>query len=281
MACTSTMHRGVKHIRNVLRRRDGPIVTQLTETLPQRWATERLRFTCIFKGGTPDSVENLWQSLSIEPETIVRGKQRPHVTKISTDLGALEFVLRSDRFDWNLSSSDQGKLTEWADLGEPRERLKRFIHLVAGGDRLSFEGDPSRLAVGVVAAWRAPTRETAFEVVQKLLPHYDLAGAYEAQVQINRPRDSKTIPGARINRVGKLHWGEFYRMRIVMTNAKNLIPEHEGTEGAQAAQAAVLLEVDANNVALDSGGIPVEKRRELLNEIVGVTEEFIEKGDVK
>ncbi|MEK7441515.1 MAG: hypothetical protein AAB571_06685 [Chloroflexota bacterium] len=156
-------------------------------------------------------------------------------------------------------------------LGNPFDNLEnaisKFVPIMNKWLESSF--DTMRIGLGSVSLLPAKDKESAY----KQLASYLLAVKLEPDssdflYHINHPRRSKTpVEGLDINRLSK--WMVSLSSEIGLSTAsvrKNF---------------SCLLETDMNTSAQYQGNLPKNHYAAILNELVTLTQEIVEKGDVK
>lgn len=255
--------------------------------LPNTWLCESLRLSALWSA--PDGTESVltWESVVGAAPEVHESQPRQGTTRdagpIADGTSGLELRTAPGRADWLLlptvSSSMQHTPT-FPNIGGIDEALRLFDDLLFEKAAMSY--NVPRFALGLTAMSPAADRKESYAQLIKLLStiHPNLAGASEFQYQINRPRQSKAVPGLTINRLSR--WGSVVLAGITMPP---MTDQHLVVSGmAQAIPSrqihAMRVELDINTGLEQQTPIGPELRLSLIRELAQLAPEILAAGDV-
>ncbi len=183
-----------------------------------------------------------------------------------------------DRVDWALVP-----VTDLPDdISESIPTMGPFPEALSSLQRIALgwlKNPPpvSRLAFGAVLAQPVGDRRSGYLQIAGYLPEVTLDpdGSSDFAYQINRPRDSATIPGLTINRLTKWSVMLFERFRI------NVGKIEVTAKGYTIQESACRLELDINTSQDYRGAFPHELLPQLFQELVALGKEIAERGDIR
>jgi len=246
-----------------------------------KWQVEQLRFTSFNEPESEFSLFDWWENIVGEGPEAELNKPKEHqivhegpykggklVLTRSLNMIDLRFVLPSDR----VPEAVGGVPT----LGLFDDLLPDFLELCK--KLLALEAFPSvtRMAFGSIIDVPVTDRREGYSGLTGFLPDVsiDVSNTRDFAYRINRRRDSGCdVKGLSINRLSK--WA-------VSCFANHTIPL--GTE-AKAQQPPELhyaykLDVDINTCQEFEGELPEDKHAVILDELVSMGQEIMEKGDI-
>ena len=240
------------------------------------WKTRSLRLT-VFLGsdGAAKANDLEWQDLTGEKPENVMNRRDQQAQEGPFLLGRL-FLQKQlpARLDVVYVGSPKAEDSEdpVATLGpfEPAGEIFRGItHKVL--DRV---GSCQRLALGTEMVQPAHTALAAYEILVEHMRSatFRIEGGSEFVYQMNRPRDSKVLPGLLINRLARWNASSWQPVTVELTG-----PIH--AFGGQPRVGAVIT-TDVNTDGERTTPLPGEKVREVFDELRELTVEIRDKGDI-
>lgn len=234
------------------------------------WKFENLRLTAF----TPEVLasnlaDNWWKEhTGTEAESI---SSKPALGFYSVegriDNARLQIVVNPGRVDW-LMTPEASPENPFPDLGTYEQNEDRFLkRVISWSNSLNFL--VSRLAFGLVVRNPAADRISAYKTLASMLHsvNIDAEGSTDFMYQINRARQSNVVPGLTVNRLGKWH-------AIVMGIVNTTTFKKAGQEEHYAR-----IEIDVNTMKNSDLDLAKSAPR-LINELLGLSKEIIEKGDI-
>ena len=248
------------------------------------WEVELLRLTTFHSPSSSAPDPSGWwkQVIGNDPdETVTRPRQGETLVTGEHEGRQLLLTVRPQRVDWGLqqimgpelglgTGTAPGSQT-MAHLVPALESLKR----VAVG-WLGFSPDVIRLAFGAILLKKVPDIQSAYRILAPFLPNVTTPGeeAYDFQYQINRPRQSRSVEGLRVNRLTK--WSVMQSGTISVALVPGARPEL--TTGSLLF--ASRLELDMNTSPEYGDVIPRDQTNALFVELVELGIEIAANGDV-
>jgi len=172
------------------------------------WEVESLRVTVFTNDLIPPSYgDELWKKVvGTEAESISRkGSMGIFTAAGPVDDAMLTLTVTPGRVDWLFSPASVEALLEHS-LGKFQSQDERFAERLSNW--LQFPSIViSRIAFGLVIRLPVQNRIAGYKMLGEFLPKIapDPDASRDFMYQINRPRESKVIPGLMINRLSK--WG--------------------------------------------------------------------------
>ena len=237
------------------------------------WQVQQLRLTAFVQQNDRAKEEGWWSSLFGAPaETrTVRANEGLLQDEGPFKDGRIVLSVLPGRVDWIWSTIpgadiDKGTLSS---LGNLADTAKVFGDLMNAwfGLALPF----SRLAFGTILDQPVPDKQSAYRLLQEYLQTVRIfpESSSDFMYQINRPVESKVLPGYRINRLSK--WAALRAIMMAGQGGKPAAVRHE--------YSAVRLETDVNTFSDANAALPKEKSQDSLLELISITQAIAEKGD--
>lgn len=234
------------------------------------WEVELLRLTAFTNDLIPPShFEEWWKKVAkTDAESVNRKPALGAFTAMGpVDDAGLQLAVTPGRVDWLFGPTTVEAVLEHS-LGKYDAQDERFGQRLS--DWLQLPAiSINRLALGEVLRMPVPNRVEGYKTAAKLLPcvKLDPRTSKDFMFQINRPRESKVIPGLSINRLTK--WA------IVQMNVGVI-----GSEKPASSAEFVRLELDIStdkdsqrDLSKDNG------LSRLYEEFIGLCREIATKGD--
>lgn len=250
----------------------------------RNWGIERVRLTLFPREGFDSSRRDWWERLMGAPPEQSAQQPRAHVWRDEgawlgeEDIGgSLVLVVKENRIDWVLGPAVRSlaEAEQWPATAGPAGRtldvfLQRMQQWVGEADIPA----PQRLAVGLVALQRVPSKAAGYGLAGAGLP-FDLdPQASDFSYTINRPRLS-TVDAefGIVNRVNKWAVLRFQGLELRLSG--------EGADVRRDDEPAfaVRLELDLSTQA-DLESLPVDRLGEVLDSLHGQANELLEQGDI-
>jgi hypothetical protein len=242
------------------------------------WQAESLRVT-LFRDPnlpTPD-VKQWWADLTglSGVSTSIRLPNDQSIDQGPFQGGHLSLTAQPGRFDWVLQPSPERNRI--LVLGSVEDVVSRFSTPVQSW--LPKASPLSRIAFGPVFVNTATSVEDCYALLQTRLPflkYIDVKGTSDFNYSINRPRASKTVSGATINRVSKWSVAQYQSLRVQITVGSQTQQTLQPITLGYAARA----ELDVNNVPGTAGFLPADHLAPLFTELVELAIAMVQKGDI-
>ena len=172
-----------------------------------------------------------------------------------------------------IQSPESAKNPVWPELLFPKA-LETACRLTPS--LLRAISSVNRLALGAQLVKPAVDLQGSHKQLARYLPNIDLDGSLDFFYQINRPRESKNVPGTRINRLCK--WS-------VMTQASGGVSVSPGNPTPVQMESLTLrwagsLGLDINTAPGGETPFPQECLQGLFVELADMGNEIAEKGDI-
>jgi hypothetical protein len=192
--------------------------------------------------------------------------------------GEFSLHVQPTRIDWRLSiKNDSEELKEFPHLGEFDIVLNRFSQRMLTWFEYKDCPASQRIAFGAELVCPVENRNEGYRL---LLPYLnvplDLEGASDFQLQINRPRISRSqIEGLRINRLSRWSVMMLGTTKIPLQRSQilGLVPNLQFT--------ACRLELDINTSPEFVGEFVHTDLPQLWNELISLGKGIAEQGDIK
>jgi hypothetical protein len=193
-------------------------------------------------------------------------------------LAALEMRASPGRVDWLLGPpASQAALerTDLPNIGAVGDILPRFATLLFAKAAAAY--DAGRFALGIVALHAAPSKDSSYAELGRLLPAVApaLENASEFLFQVNRPRLSSTVPDLQLNRLSRWSSSALVGFRIVMP-AMGGPATHTNADPLTATR----VEIDVSTPADPNTAIAQGVRVPLFEEMCELGLEILNRGDV-
>lgn len=241
------------------------------------WEVESLRLTAFLID--PVAEQKWWaELLGGEPERSVTDRR----AQTQQDQGSfannrLTLLVRGNRVDWVLSPKEDQEPSDAGivSIGLRSESLGAFVDAMRRWVLLS--GPVKRLALGMILLQPVEDRTRGYRELARFLPaiQLDAERSSDFSYQINRRRRSTTgVPSLEINRLSK--WSvalfSYGTVSVGATAAPDFIRSRTVS--------ALRLELDVNTAQEFEGALPGDKLPPLLEELVDLSVEISEKGDL-
>jgi hypothetical protein len=222
--------------------------------------------------------EGWWQSLTNqEPESSItkKGGERAEIGTWEGLTLVFQFQPLDNRVDWVASESPVGRL-ENPPLPLV-EKLAAFTRLANRWLTSPLCPQPTvRLAFGLVVDLPVVDWQAGYRRLADYLPFDpDPTTSSDFRYQINRQRDSVSVPGTRIHRLMQWSVGLLLRQRLqLIETTLTATPEQDQV------RCGCRLELDINTAPQTGKTIPQDRLSPLFGEMVGLAEEIIREGDI-
>ncbi len=253
-----------------------PLLAKRDESALRVWEVESLRVTAFLTAPVPE--QKWWtELLGAEAESKTSNRRVQLQQEEGSFQGKkLNLLVRANRVDWVLAPQDDqapqaGTLLSLGTLPGP---IDPFLDLMLRWLKLSPPVE--RLAIGAILLQPVADRRSGYREIAKYLPavKLDAEGSSDFSYQINRRRRSTTgIPNLEINRLSKWSVAEFRFGALSVSPASVAFSEGEVIP-------ALRLKLDVNTAPEFQGSLPENKLPNLLRELVDLTLEIAERGDV-
>lgn len=258
----------------------------MTELSYKNWQVELTRITVFYGQLPPEKKEGWntwWNDLVGVPPEHSSFKQRDSISQHEGPFngGVLILALQPGRIDWYLTAKQAEE--EPDSLGglsilKP-EAIAKFQDLISRWMQLESYPPLIRLALGQVLLQPVESREAGYLQLRTYLPSVDLKPeSTDFLYQINRPRQSTTVPGLQINRLCK--WAVILASKISFifpTGQKETTPLSSRLVDSQQ---ACRVELDINTVSEHQSEFDRATSSAVFDELVFLAKEIAEKGDV-
>jgi hypothetical protein len=194
----------------------------------------------------------------------------------------LTLSVQPGRIDWvvspNLSQEDEPSGLK--TLGEFGTVAKDFLSTVSNW--LNSCPASVRLAYGVVLLDPVENRENGYLRISEFIPavKVDPLGSEDLFYQINRPRESKTVKGLRLNRLSRWSVASFQPLRLVLGIPQNQPAQPLVYHHLDAPLMSCRAEFDLSTAAGIQNELPHDQISSIFNELVDLASEIARDGDV-
>jgi hypothetical protein len=239
------------------------------------WGVEKIRLTTFHASFA--KAEGWWESMTNqEPDSRVskKGGDQAEIGPWEGLVLALTTQAQAGRIDW-LASEPVGETINPPSL---TERLPAFSDLAKRwlvNERLPQP--TNRMAFGLIVHLPVANLEEGYRRLSDYLPFdIDRATSSDFLYQLNRPRDSTTLPGVRINRLTKWSVGLFFLQAVRLSGSGVSVSNDRGPE-----RCGCRLELDINTVFNEeTPSLPHDSLQALFGEMVALSQEIISEGDI-
>ena len=245
-------------------------------------AAEHLRLTTFIRPTGVVSRTGLWREVvGADPDQSV---SQPRQNLIQ-ETGALKNIpdasllmnANLERVDWILRPNTVGPAQAPPTLGNVGNALESFRKAVRPWLERE-ELDVTRMAFGAALSKSAPNVEAGYKHLSVFLLNLNsdgLQGAENFLYQINRPRESISVPSFTVNRLSKWSVAMFESVSITVS------PSSGGVTGrAGSPRLMSMLELDINTSPKPDELIPNDGIPELFHELVSLGLEIAKRGDI-
>lgn len=259
-------------------------MTTIAETLQPsiEWSAQQLRATIFHAtGDVGNIIHDYWiKAFNVAPQQD-ETRNLEGVRIVSSQAGDKHWVanIRPDRVDIilqpaNAPNSESGDV--WNKFGNPYREVPRELlqpsHLL-----IDMVSGINRLAVGALLLAPAAGISDAFAKLDTVLPGLRLGDldAPDFSFHVNRRRRSQISSGLSVNRLST------WSIAQGQTVSFGPVGSGGGSAASGRIQYAASLQLDINTVQIDpSRGIPSDKAKEILGELVNLALEIADRGDV-
>ena len=244
------------------------------------WLAETLRLTLFLSMGEKVEEQNWWRDLlgiDASNTNIQRESRQRQEEGAYEDDRRLVLSIQPDRVDWRLTPPNVvPEAGHVPNTGQYLEAMESFSKLLLHWLELESCPSASRLALGLVLITPAKTVPEGYQQISAYLPfNFDTRNASDLMYQVNRARDSESVPGIKINRLSKwsvssIHWvsGRFFKGMVAATPLT----------GPQALNCR--LELDINTVPKPGLELAKDDLRNLYQEFAELAKEIVQDGDI-
>ncbi|PYV67023.1 MAG: hypothetical protein DMG96_40570 [Acidobacteria bacterium] len=248
------------------------------------WQAESLRLTVFLATNVQLRDEGWWTKVAgTDPENRIAKPNRGEIVEAGIFQGnVLTLSVQPGRVDWILgpNMSIEDDLGEIKSVGSFRSAETTFSATMS--DWLKDCPSTVRLAYGAVLLEPVENREKGYLRVAEYVPavKIDPLGSEDFLYQINRPRESTTVKGMRLNRLSKWSVASFQPVRFSIGIPQSqprqpLVYSHGGTL-AMACRA----EFDLSTAAGIQQELPHDMLPRIFNELVALGSEIAQYGDM-
>jgi len=240
------------------------------------WKAQSLRLTAFLSPSAQVGEQGWWKVLTGElpdsttsqPKIVVQKQEGKF--KSEKIEGQLVLSVQISRIDWQLTPLDMPE-SGFPTIGLFSDAIDSFSELMLRW--LEIAPPIQRLALGAVLHQNTVSAQEGYENLSKYLTFSLDKDSSEFLYRINRPRKSQNISDLFINRLST--WG------VVLLAGFVLSPNEPIRYSSKPAEFALSLELDINTSADFLGELTSEKLPEILQELVNLSYEISEKGDIK
>lgn len=257
------------------------LTTDLSGTDDDRWEIGYLRATTFIPDLTAeDAFENTWWKKVVGnmPEDEHINRQRGVIEQKGTLNGnLLTMVYQLGRVDWVLEAAEQRSPSEGSELltigSMSHKTLRPFMMVVKNW--LSECPPTNRLAFGAILGKLAADAQTGYEKILPYVPDVQLdpQGISDFFYQINRPRESTSDKGVRINRLSR------WSVPLIGTVGVTVDPTISKVSANMQGQHICKLDLDINTTLLDDA-VFGNNAYGIFQELVALGQEIATKGDI-
>lgn len=245
------------------------------------WLTESLRLTVFPHPPEVDVAVNWWQAVTGEaPATHTVQRLGPVLQEhgpIQNSYCNLSLQFQPGRLDWVMSPiiPPSLKLEGFPNFDSFDSATEKFRALFLKWIRVAPPFN--RLAIGSILVLPVQDKADGYREIQKYLPAVKLDAENSADFSygINRPRQSQIIAGLRINRLSNWSVAKLSGIRIELGDAGQS-RAIESAEGLSACR----LQVDVNTQPERTEAFVYNDREALLDELMRINAELVDRGDV-
>jgi hypothetical protein len=235
--------------------------------------------TLFAQAGVELPASDWWLAVVGEPPESKTERLRESLQTMEGHLGKAKLILNvlASRVDWIVGfdpNLDQ-ELNESPNVGPYPDVLESF-----GGKIFPWlKSGPAviRLAWGATLKQPMADRVAGYRKLQEYLPSLKLdpENSSDFQYQINRPRKSKVVEGLTLNRLQK--WGvlAFHSLQFQVGATQAQIQRR-----LDQVLHACRVELDINTAEDRTEVLPKERVGDLLQELVGLGDEIVTRGDI-
>lgn len=240
------------------------------------WKAQSLRLTAFLSPSAQVGEQDWWTVLTGElPDSTISQpkigvKKQEGKFKSEKIEGQLVLSVQISRIDWQLTPLNAPE-SGFPTIGLFSDAVDLFSELMMRW--LEIAPPIQRLALGAVLHQNTVNAQEGYENLSKYLTFPLDKDSSEFLYRINRPRKSQHISELLINRLST--WG------VVLLAGFVLSPNEPMRYSSKPAEFALSLELDINTSADFLDELTSEKLPEILQELVNLSQEIAEKGDIK
>jgi hypothetical protein len=245
------------------------------------WLSEQLRLTVFPIQDAREPDPNWWHRVvgeTAETKTVQKGVAIREGGSIRGGYCTLSLEIQASRVDW--------LMTAVVKPGEPISGFLTFDKLSGALKTFRELFEPwlkeclaiRRIAVGSVLILPVEDRKDGYEKIAKYLPYVKLDAEHSRDFNylINRPRSSKSgLENFTINRLSRWSVARFTGIQL-----QGEIPGNLQLTETSGDWSACRVELDINTQTERKDQLPSERVLRLFDELITLTEEIAEKGDV-
>lgn len=258
----------------------------MTELSYKNWQVELTRITAFYGQLPPEKKEGWntwWNDLVGVPPEHSSFRQRDSISQHEGPFngGVLILALQPGRIDWYLTAKQAEEEPDspgGLSLLKP-EAIAKFQDLISRWMLLESYPPLIRLAFGQVLLQPVESREAGYLQLRTYLPSVDLRPeSTDFLYQINRPRQSTTVPGLRINRLCK--WSVILASKISFIFSTGQKETTSFSPRLVDSEQACRVELDINTLPEHQSEFDRPTSSAVFEELVLLAKEIAEKGDV-
>jgi len=251
-----------------------------------QWRCESLRLSALWPQGRDTSGLLNWETVvGVAPD---QRYDQPKIRMLqeSGQLNdyALNLELRTapGRLDWLITpilpSRPGAQHVVFDDFPDLDSSMTLFKDLVF--EKSAQTCDAPRLAIGVAAVLPRDNRKESYAHLARLLPdiRVPLQGASELFFQINRPRPSTTFSEISINRMSR--WMAIVGGPIIVSQFPTLHVQAVPYQSFEGSPHATRVDLDISTQGDRQSTLPLDVRKPLFDEMLGLAKEIIFNGDL-
>ncbi len=243
------------------------------------WRAESLRVTVFAQAGVELPASDWWFAVVGEPPESKTERLRQSLQTMEGHLGKAKLILNvlANRVDWIVVSDPNldKELTESPNVGPYPEVLESFGPKIFPW--LKSAPAVTRLAWGAALTQPVADRVTGYRKLQEYLPSLklDIENSSDFFYQINRPRKSKVVGDLVVNRLQKWSVVAIHNVQFQVGATQTQVQRRldQALHGCR-------VELDINTAEDRTEVLPKERVGDLLQELVGIGEEIVTRGDI-
>lgn len=246
-------------------------------------AAEHMRLTTFVRPATGDVANwtGLWREvIGSDPDQSVSQPRQNLIQETGAldDAPGAALVMNAnpERVDWILRPNPVGPTQDPPTLGNVENALESFNKAIRPW--LARELDVTRMAFGTILMSPAPNVEAGYQRLSEFLPNLNPKGLQDVanfMYQINRLRESESVPSITINRLSKWSVAAFESVSITVSPSS---VRAVGSVGSPSLMSA--LELDINTSPKPNELIPNNGISQLFHELVSLGLEIANRGDI-
>lgn len=245
------------------------------------WLSEQLRLTVFPVQDPRDPDPNWWQKVvgeAADTKTIQKGVAIREGGAIRGEYCTLSLEIQATRIDWLMTPviKPTEDISGFPTFDKLSGALKTFRELLEPWIRECPE--TKRIAMGSVLILPVQDREDGYKMISKFLPFVQLdpKNSQDFSYSINRPRTSKSgLERLIINRLNRWTVARFAGIQL-----QGEIPGNLRVTETSGDWSACRVELDINTHAERKDALQRECVPKVFNELIALTEEIAEKGDI-